>query len=169
MNKLQAGLILAFLPAVLMGCVCGETHQSVGTKPAKLEMKVTMFSPDEESFGNKKETHVSAEIRNVGETAVLLPTKELGPMVLFLGGLYVVEFDSDVYFSTRDGFSLPKAKSELAIVEVRPREAIMLDCTLLATNVSPTAVSVTYKISEKFAERYGTWHGQIGSNRVQSK
>jgi hypothetical protein len=154
-------LVLAALPAMLAGCICGETHKSAGTKPAKLEMKVTMFSLDEEKFGNKKETQVDAEIRNVGETTVLLPTKGLGPFVDSEVSFQLISFSSDWYLSTRDGFRIPKAKSELAIVELRPREAITLGCTLDGTNVSPARVGVEYKISKEFAERYGTWHGEI--------
>jgi hypothetical protein len=163
-------VVMAVLPVLLVGCVCGGTHQSAGTKPAKLEMKVTLFSLDEEKFGNKKEKQVVAEIRNIGETTVLLPTKEIGPVVRINSGLfYSIDFSTDWYLSTRDGFKIPKAKSELAIVELRPREAIMLDCTLDGTNVSPARVNVEYKISKEFAERYGTWHGEIGSKPVQSK
>jgi hypothetical protein len=162
-------LILAVLSVMLAGCVCRGTRQCAGAKPAKLEMKVTMFSLDEEKFGNKKVTQVDAEIRNVGETTVLLPTKGLGPSDWVMGGSHFVNFDSDVGYGTLDGFSFPKAKSDLAIVELRPREAIMLDCMLSETNVSPARVSVEYKVSKEFAERYGTWHGDIGPVVGQSK
>ena len=154
---------------MLIGCVCGGTHKSAGTKPAKLEMKVTIFSLDEEKVGNKKETQVDAEIRNVGDTTVLLPTKGLGPDVNGEVSFQWISFSTDWHLSTRDGFKIPKAKSELAIVELRPREAIMLGCTLFATNVSPASVGVEYKISKEFAERYGTWYGEIVGKAVQSK
>ena len=131
-------------------------------------MRVKMFNLEVKS-GSIRATQVDTEIRNIGETTVLLPTKDIGPGVWNMGGVYFVNFGSDMGYGTLDGFSFPKAKSELAIVELRPREAIMLDCMLDETNVSPARVAVDYKISKEFAERYGTWHGEIGGKPVQSK
>lgn len=168
MKSLRSFLLLAILPIMLAGCVCGRPHGSASDKPAKLEMKVTMFSLDEQKFGNKKETQVDAEIRNVGETTALLPTKDIGPSWIH-SAVYIINFSPDFEFSTADGFKIPKAKSDLGIVELRPREAIQLSGLLEETNVSPASVGVRYSISKEFGERYGTWHGEIRGSAVQTK
>jgi hypothetical protein len=156
---------------MLAGCVCEKPHGDASTKQTKLEMKLTAFDLAQRKFRPNVGTEVYAEIRNVGETPVLLPTKEIGPTIDVMGGVQIIEFTSDWFLSTSDGFKMPKAKSDLAIVELRPREAIALYCTLENTNTpfNPASVGALYRISQEFAERYGTWHGEIAGKWVQPK
>ena len=127
----------------------------------KLEMKAEIIDPKEGISSNQQGKRLYVEIRNVGKTTVLLPTKDLGPLGDGRpGGWWDLTFSPDMYFSTRDGFRIPKAKSDLAIVELRPKEAIILDYENVDSIPAPL-VLVRYVITEEFGERYGVWHGEI--------
>jgi hypothetical protein len=134
----------------------------------KLEMKVEIIVPKEEISTNQQGKRLYVEIRNVGKTTVLLPTKGLGPdSDGTAGGLWDLTFSPDWYLSTRDGFRIPKAKSDLAIVELRPKEAIVLDYEFVEP--IPASVIVRYRISEETGERYGVWNGEITSEPINVK
>jgi len=136
--------------------------------PTKLEMKVQIIGSKDGNSSDQQEKRLYAEVRNVGETTVLLPTRDIGPMLNgSAGAICDLTFSPDWYLSTRDGFRIPKAKSDLAIVELRPKEAIGLH--YLFSDPIPGSVSVRYRVSKEFGERYGVWHGEISSQYIKVK
>jgi hypothetical protein len=159
----------AFIPlvlaAMLVGCASGRTERDASAKApklAKLEMRLNVTNLKELKVANQKGIELAAEIRNNGETAVRLPTRDIGPSWGGTqGGWNIMVFSPDGYLQTKDGFRVPKAESDLAIVELRPREAVFLYNTFPEDETLPAGVIVSYRISKEFGERYGTWSGEL--------
>jgi hypothetical protein len=157
------------MPIMLAGCIGGGVKHSGDSSSTNLEMKVHVINLEElKSSASQKGRQLVIEIRNIGARTVWLPTREIGPFSMGRdGGWQLMQFSTDGYISTRDGFRIPKAKSDLGIVELRPREAIILDHVF--NDPLPTVVAVQYSISKDFAERYGVWHGMISAEGVEVK
>jgi hypothetical protein len=167
MYKSTPTIIAALLLLLLSGCVSTQQNSAnTNSKFAKLEMKLSFFDLEEQKLGNKKQIQVEAEIRNVGDATVWLPTKDLGPAIFTMGGVAIIHFAPEYYSATTnaDGFHFPQAESELAIVELRPHEAIRL--AHVFDKPGPARVLANYSISKEFAERYGTWSGKIDRGSI---
>ena len=132
---------------------------AIAAGSAKLEMELSFIDLESPKFGDKKQIQVDATIRNLGDETVLLPTEDIGPSTFSDGAFAIINFSPDGYCETADGFRIPKAKSKLAIVELRPHEAIEL--ARIFEKPAPTVVGAVYSISKESAERYGTWSGKI--------
>jgi hypothetical protein len=161
-------LLLVGLPILLLGCATRGQKQGPGAAaPAKLEIKLSFNDCETPAFHNRKQIELVVEVRNVGQSAVLLPKHTHGGQTVLWGdgSLATVNFDSDGFFSTRDGYRLPPAASELAIVELRPREAMILNSTF--EKPAPKVAVVKYRISKEFAERYGTWYGEVDGGSIK--
>jgi hypothetical protein len=158
-NKTVNFLIIALSLVPCASAWCGEN-----SKQPKLEMKVSSIDLEDAKFGNRKEVSVHVEIRNVGTVAALIPTKGIGPASVGNAG-YRDLFFQDVQVTTKDGFRFAYAPSDLAIVELRPGEAILLGHTF--PKPPPGSVRVRYMISKEFAERYGTWSGELDGGLIQ--
>lgn len=165
-NIVPIARIIAAVISLLTACSTstGEKPASSTASASKLEAELSSFDLESPKFGNKKQIQLDVEIRNAGETTVLLPTKDIGPATDLDGNFAIVHFTPDVYLSTADGLPIPKAKSELAIVELRPHEAIFL--SEIFEKPAPYVVIAQYSISKEFAERYGTWSGKIEAGSI---
>jgi hypothetical protein len=164
-NVVPIAPFIAAVISLLTACSTSPGEKSANsTASAKLEAKINSFDLESPKFGNKKQIQVEIEIRNAGETTVRLPTKDIGPAIESDGGFAIVIFTPDVYLSAADGLRIPKAKSELAIVELRPHEAISL--SEIFEKPAPGVVFAQYSISKEFAERYGTWSGKIEAGSI---
>ena len=161
--------LLLAMPIMLAGCIGGGVKHSGDSSSSNLEMKVEVINLGElKSSASLKGRRLAVEIRNIGERTVWIPTREIGPSYIGRdGGWQIMLFSPDVYISTSDGFPVPKAKSDLGIVELRPKEAIILDHVF--NDPLPTSVAVQYSISKDFAERYGVWHGMLSAEGVEVK
>jgi len=157
--------IIAAVILLLTGCSSSTGEKAANNADsAKFETKLSSFDLESPKLGNRKQIEIFVEIRNAGETTVLLPTKDIGPATTVEGGIAIVNFTPDVHLTTTDEFRIPKAKSELAIVELRPHEAISLATTF--EKPAPDVVMAQYSISKEFAERYGTWSGKIEAGSI---
>lgn len=159
MKRNVSHIITAVILLITAGYASTGEQRANISESAMLEMKLSFIDCETPNLGNRKEIQVNAEIRNVGRVTAMLPTKDIGPFVATMGGVGIINFFSDGYLSTVDGFRIPKAKSDLAIVELRPHEAIKL--SYVFQKPAPEMVLGYYSIPKEFAQRYGTWTGKI--------
>jgi hypothetical protein len=158
---------LLYLAALTFLASFGLAESAPKPELTKLETRLSCIDLDDPKLGSNqsKEYRIYLEIRNVGKAVAVLPTKGIGPAVLSDG--FVIFNDSKN--SLRDGTPIVSPPAEFAIVDLRPGEAVILSYTLRKDErpASRGQVTVRYIITKEFAERYGTWSGELDAGVVK--
>jgi hypothetical protein len=152
------------LLSVVLAFSAGCSHLQSDPVPPKLDFRVQRIDLEQDKFGNQIWVSFDADIRNVGQTSAVLPTKAIGPAVVGNAALVDILF-ADPSLQTTNGLRRAYSVAEIAPVELRPGEVT----TLSYTFVKPAAAAarVTYRISRDFAARYRLWHGELTSGIIR--
>jgi len=149
-----------YWPILALLGLTGCAHLPIGDTIAKLDLSLSAIDCEQENMGNRKEIILYAEIRNTGNTSVVLPTKAIGPMVFQTGGAFAsIQFQPLQLKSASDGFRQAYSVAEIAPVELRPNEYIFVTYTF--KKPGPAGVRVSYEVDKDFATRYNLWHGEL--------
>jgi len=152
-------LSVALINLVTVGTLTACRSLHVGDNDAGLELRYHLIDLEDPRFGSPTNLYsVAVEILNRGNRTVILPTNAIGPSQDWTGNTGFIRL-CDLQCVTADGFPQAQPMSGLALVELRPGEAV----SFTGGSIPKTSVlgSVEYTISPSFAKRYGTWSGHL--------
>jgi len=143
-----------------------QTSQSASLQTSQsasnLELRVYTIDLEHDKFGDQKKITVYAEIQNIGQTTVTLPTKvstSISGNAAFVNITFI-----PLSLLNKDGSKRALSLADYAPAEVRPGEHITVTHTF--EKPAPAGARITYRVSKEFADRYEVWHGELKSEHV---